>query len=227
MINITAGSRNTNKRGGRIRLFMEQTLASKWERRNPRSQFESDREFVDPVDVLFVDEAHSMNYQSFLWFFEFHNTKLIGLTATPDDHRLNRFWERKKIVGASQSDLEEMGVLVEPTFYTSAPIDLIASDPDPSTGKKRLHFDNAKNHIIEEMRRVENDAGRPIRWIVKTQKKRQAIDLASLLNENGFPSRPFYSGGRRRIESGNGSDSRRGFGGDPSRSRRSKILGRV
>ena len=189
-IDITAGRRSTHKPRGCVRVYMEQTMATRFA--------DVPDHPIDKHDVLFVDEAHSMNYQSFLGKFLSQGTAVIGLTATPDDWRLLKFFEQEKIVGPSQADLEKLGVLVEPTFYTSAAIDKMTAEQARASAdagkKKSLHFQNALAHIVPEMQRAEKDAGTPLRWMIKTQKKHQAIDLAEHLVKHGIPARPFYAG---------------------------------
>ena len=167
---------------------MEQTLATRFS--------DVPNHPIDAHDVLFVDEAHSMNYQTFIQKWLDAGTAVIGLSATPDDWRMLKFWDQEKILGPSQAELETLGVLVEPTFYTSAEIDLKADYADAGgASKKRLQFGNALTYAPVEMRRVENEIGRPLRWFVKTQKKEQAKKMAARLTAWGFPAKPFYSGG--------------------------------
>ena len=187
-VDLTAGRRSTHKPRGCIRVYMEQTVATRFS--------DVPDHPVEKLDLLFIDEAHSMNYRTFIKKWLDSGTALIGLSATPDDWRLLEYWEEEKIVGASQSELERDGVLVEPVFFTNGRIDAEIKKYEAGQSKQKpLHFENARRHIVDEMHQAEAEAGASLKWVIKTQKKKQAIVLAEDLTEAGFPARAFYSGG--------------------------------
>lgn len=207
-VNITQGSKHTNHAGSRVRVLMEQTIASKIKKGTASHVVRS----IEKAGVVFIDECHHTYYQSFIDRVLENGGRVIGLSATPDDWKLLQWFEQTKILGVPQITLETATprVLATPVMLFYSQEGMMAKATAGLTSeeeKEKVRYGLVRDTIGAEIRSAENrvysiraDKGLPalptisLRWLVKVTRVAHAQDLAEHLTNAGIPAQAFVSG---------------------------------